>query len=74
MDIQITEQERAQNVAFQIKQLLIAINRLKPEVASALQILQAGADGISIESLKTALGANVDDIIKQLETFKEVLL
>ena len=73
MDIQITTQERAQNVAFQIKQLLVAINQLKPQVASALAILNGDAEGVSAPDVKTALGDNVDEITKRLDAINGVL-
>ncbi len=73
MDIQITEAERAQNVAFQIKQLIVQLNQMKPNIMAALSVMKSGADGVSLSALKKALGDSREELTKKLEAVNEAI-
>lgn len=73
MEIQITSQERAQNAAFQIKQLLLSVSQLKQQINAAIAIISGAAEGVSADEVKSALGDASADMLAQLEALNAAI-
>lgn len=72
--ITITEQERSSNVAFQIKQLLINLQtQVKPQLVNAITLMEHGVEGVSKDSVNTALGDDSSTILEKVKTIANAI-
>ncbi len=74
MDIQVTEKERAQNLVFQVKQLILTMSQqFKPQVEQAITLISNPSEGLSVDAIDEAMGTEKQKIYTKLMAIKDNL-
>lgn len=72
--ITISETEKATNISFQIKQLLIALQKqTKPQLANAIALMEQGAEDVSKEAINKAFGDSSKQVLEKIKAIVAVL-
>lgn len=72
-NITFSPQDQANNIVFQIKQLIIDLSAQKPKVDQAMELLTKGTPGVPVELIESTLGKSKEDITATLTALKAAL-